>query len=177
MLLTAVIVLVHKVSGGRMSFLVSGAPWTHRFWSALFYLMVAGVLLAFGGAWAVRPWIPPAPLHVARGTLAWDVAALEPVEPRSVISVSELKSRGGVVCFTAIYAPPGLREPISHVWRKDGLVVATARLSPIRGGRAQGFRTYSRRADLGPNPVGRWVVDVLTADGQLIGRVRFEVTA
>ena len=47
MLLTAVIVLVHKVSGGRMSFLVSGAPWTHRFWSALFYLMVAGVLLAF----------------------------------------------------------------------------------------------------------------------------------
>lgn len=45
--LTAVIVLAHKISGGGMSFMVSGAPWTHRFWSALFYLLVAGAFLSF----------------------------------------------------------------------------------------------------------------------------------
>jgi hypothetical protein len=43
--LTAAIVVIHKLGGERMSFLVSGAPWTHRFWNGLFYLMIAGVLL------------------------------------------------------------------------------------------------------------------------------------
>ena len=139
-------------------------------------LAVAGAVLAFWGVTWVRPWIPPAPLHLTRGTLARGVDALEPVEPRSAISVSELRAWSGVVCFTAIYAPPGLQESISHIWRKDGVVVATARLSPIRGGRAQGYRTYSQRPDLGPNPVGAWSVEILTAHGQLIGRVRFTVT-
>ena len=45
--LTAAIVLIHKLGGQRMGFMVSGAPWTHRFWNGLFYLMVAGVLLTF----------------------------------------------------------------------------------------------------------------------------------
>lgn len=139
-------------------------------------LAAAGVLFAFWGVSEIRAWIPPAPLHLARGTLARSVSALEPVEPRSVISVEELQAWNGVVCFTAIYAPPGLEESISHVWRKDGVVVATAKLSPIRGGRAQGYRTYSRRPDLGPAPVGEWSVEILTAHGQLIGRTRFRVT-
>ncbi len=139
-------------------------------------LAAGGALLAFWGIGEIRAWIPPAPLQLAQGTLARSVNALEPVEPRSVISVSELRAWNGVVCFTAIYAPPGLEESISHIWRKDGIVVASARLSPIRGGRAQGFRTYSRRPDLGPDPIGQWSVEVLTARGQLIGRVRFTVT-
>jgi len=139
-------------------------------------LAVAGGLFAFWGISEIRAWIPPTPLHLARGTLARNVSALEPVEPRSAISVEELRAWNGVVCFTAIYAPPGLQEPISHIWRKDGVVVATARLSPIHGGRAQGYRTYSRRPDLGPNPVGQWSVEILTAHGQLIGRTRFAVT-
>ena len=137
---------------------------------------VAGSLLAFVAVVLLLEWIPPAPLHLARGTVARAVIGLEPVDPRSQISVEELSAWGGMVCFTAIYAPPGLREPITHVWRKDGVVVGTARLAPILGGRAQGYRTYSRRADLGPHPVGNWSVDVLTAHGQLIGRVRFTVT-
>jgi hypothetical protein len=31
--------------------------------------------------------------------------------------------------------------------------------------------------DLGPDPAGAWRVDVLTADGQLIGRVHLTVSA
>ncbi|MCE9625317.1 MAG: hypothetical protein K8R69_07705 [Deltaproteobacteria bacterium] len=45
-LLTALLVLAHKLTRNGMSFLVSGAPWTHWFWSGLFYLMVAGVFLS-----------------------------------------------------------------------------------------------------------------------------------
>ena len=49
-------------------------------------------------------------------------------------------------------------------------------LSPLRGGRKEGFRTYSRKTDLKPPYDGRYHVDVVTASGQLIGRLRFTVT-
>ncbi len=44
--LTALIVLAHKLSGGGMSFMVSGAPWTHRFWDALYYTFTAGAFFS-----------------------------------------------------------------------------------------------------------------------------------
>jgi hypothetical protein len=47
--------------------------------------------------------------------------------------------------------------------------------TPVLGGRSAGFRTHSRKADFGADTVGRWSVDVVTASGQLIGRVRFIV--
>jgi len=37
--------VLNKLTSGGMAFFVSGAPWTHVFWSALFFLMVAGVVL------------------------------------------------------------------------------------------------------------------------------------
>jgi hypothetical protein len=48
--------------------------------------------------------------------------------------------------------------------------------TPIRGGRRPGFRTYSRYTDLKPPVAGRYRIDVVTASGQLIGRLRFLVT-
>ena len=123
-----------------------------------------------------RSWIPPAPLHLARATLARDVSGLEPVGPvESPISAADLQAFGGLVAYTAIRAPAGLRQAIAHVWKKDGVLVATVPLSPVRGGRAEGFRTYSRKTDFGSSPEGRWAVDVVTAHGQLIGRLRFTV--
>jgi hypothetical protein len=46
----------------------------------------------------------------------------------------------------------------------------------VLGGRKDGFRTYSRKTDLKTPYEGRYHVDVLTASGQLIGRLRFTVT-
>ena len=40
-----VLAALNKLTGGATKVLVSGAPWTEVFWSALFYLMLAGVLL------------------------------------------------------------------------------------------------------------------------------------
>jgi hypothetical protein len=48
--------------------------------------------------------------------------------------------------------------------------------TPVQGGRLRGFRTYSRFTDLRPPVAGHYRVDVLTASGQLIGRLRFTVT-
>lgn len=41
-----VLAVVNRLTDGGTAFLASGAPWTQTFWSALFYLMMAGVLLA-----------------------------------------------------------------------------------------------------------------------------------
>jgi hypothetical protein len=126
--------------------------------------------------WSLRDWIPPGPLHLSATTFARSVEHLEPVEPIRKVSAAELQTWGGLVCFTAVSAPAGLREPIYHVWRKDGILVSRIALSPIRGGRPGGYRTFSKRSDLGTDPTGRWTVDVLTGQGQLIGRVRLVVT-
>ena len=116
------------------------------------------------------------PLYLTRATFAKSVIRLEPDQPASTLSAEELRAWGGVSAFSAVSAPAGLREPIYHLWRKDGAVVARIPLSPIRGGLRAGFRTYSRKTDLGQDPAGSWTVDVLTAHDQLIGRIRLEVT-
>jgi hypothetical protein len=125
--------------------------------------------------WPLRGWIPPVPLHLTRATFARSVIQLEPSQPVSSLPVDELRSWGDVAAFSAVAAPAGLREPIYHLWRKDGMVLAKIPLSPIRGGRHGGFRTYSRKTDLGQNPAGSWTVDVITAHNQLIGRIRLTV--
>jgi hypothetical protein len=101
---------------------------------------------------------------------------MEPVDPFTSVSLAQFREWGGIVAYTAVYAPAGLRETISHVWLRDGTPFGTIRLSPVLGGRTEGYRTYSWRSDLGPSPAGRWTVDAVTASGQLIGRVRFTVT-
>ena len=83
---------------------------------------------------------------------------------------------GGLAAYTAVHAPAGLHQAIEHVWRKNGQVIARVPLSPVQGGRAEGFRTWSRKSDLGTPLPGRYAVDVMTASGQLIGRLSFTVT-
>jgi hypothetical protein len=144
-------------------------PWAR----ALGVTAIAG-LGAAGLAFAVRAWIPPAPLFLARATLARDVSAGEPLSPLGpALGVDDLR---GLVAFTAVRAPAGLRQPVAHVWRRDGTIVSVVRLSPVHGGRLEGFRTYSRKTVMPAEPRGRWSVDVVTDSGQLIGRLRFRVS-
>ncbi len=147
------------------------APWRGALlWGA------AGAALAVSLLWFLRPLIPPAPLRLARSTFAQAVVRMEPVQPVGRVSVGDVRQWGGLSCFTAIVAPAGIREPVYHVWRRNGVVVATILLPPVRGGLRGGFRTNSRKLDLGKDPAGSWTVDVRTAHDQLIGRVRLTVT-
>jgi len=143
-------------------------PWRQALkTTALVGLLVAAL------AFVARAGIPPAPLFVARSALARDVAAGEPVDELGTsLSADDLR---GIVAFTAVYAPAGLRQPISHVWRREGQVVSVVKLAPIHGGRRGGFRTFSRKSVAPAEAEGRWSVDVITDSGQLIGRLRFRV--
>lgn len=146
-------------------------------WRAAVAVTVVAAGLAATTAFAVRAWIPPAPLSLARAMMAWSIAELEPAEPvTAAIRADELRARG-LVAYTAVYAPAGLSQTVRHVWRRDGEVVTVVDVATVRGGRREGFRTFSRMTVFPPEVRGRWSVDVTTASGQLIGRLRFRVFA
>jgi hypothetical protein len=141
-------------------------------------LAAGGAVVAALLVWQGRALVPPAPLFLSRAVLARDVAELEPVDavPGARIAAGTVAAWGGLTAFTAVYAPSGLWQPVEHVWTKDGVPIARVALAPVRGGRPGGFRTWSRRRDLRPPFEGRYTVDVVTASGQLIGRLAFTVT-
>lgn len=120
----------------------------------------------------VRVAIPPAPLFLADSRIAWDVGTVHSLEPPSPIPETALRGQG-LVAHTAIYAPAGLRTPVQHVWRQNGVIINVIPLT-VEGGRQEGYRTFSRKHAFPENAAGRWTVDVMTR-GQLIGRLRFRV--
>jgi hypothetical protein len=148
-------------------------------WLRAHGLAVAAAAFALVLVWFARGLVPPAPLVLARAVAARGVAQLEPVEPvdGGVVSAATVLEWGGVAAYTAVYAPAGVRQPIMHVWWRDRRPLARVILpTPVMGGRREGFRTFSRFTDLKGPVAGAYRVDVLTATGQLIGRLRFTVT-
>jgi hypothetical protein len=144
-------------------------------WATTLGALALGGGVVAGLVFTARAAIPPAPLALAQATLARDVRDYTPVEPfGGAVRAGDLT--GGVVAYTAVYAPSGLRQPIAHVWRQDGRTINVVGLSPVQGGRREGFRTFSRKSSFPADPAGRWTVDVVTTSGQLIGRLAFTVT-
>jgi hypothetical protein len=82
-----------------------------------------------------------------------------------------------VYCFTSVFLPRGIATELTHVWERydvaSGHWQETTRLSfPIRGGRSEGFRGYSWKANLSP---GSWRIRAESRGGATIGILRFEV--
>ncbi len=136
-----------------------------------------GGLAIAAAVFMARFAIPPAPMALARATFARGIAGFEPQDViAGSITAAELRASGGLIAYTAVYAPAGLSQPVTHVWRRDGRVTNVVTLSPIRGGRREGFRTFSRKTGFPDDATGRWSVDVRTTSGQLIGRLGVRVT-
>lgn len=80
-------------------------------------------------------------------------------------------------CFAAIFAPGGLRTPITHTWElydedtKTWEIQSSTTFSML-GGRADGYRGYSSHSNLS---AGEWRCNVQTSRGQLISRFSFTV--
>lgn len=95
--------------------------------------------------------------------------------PATVHSVSG----GKIYVFSAVFAPSGLSTVIRHQWQyfdpaADRWVTKSDVRFTIHGGRDGGFRGYSEKRD---PEAGSWRVNVLTAQGQIIGRTGFTVIA
>jgi len=79
--------------------------------------------------------------------------------------------------FSSIFAPTKLETEVAHKWYyydpqvdewKDRACIEY----PIVGGRNEGYRGYTFNKNLRE---GKWRVDVISADGRLIGRINFGI--
>lgn len=151
-------------------------------------VVLAGVVL-FNGLY-LQNLIPPVPLALRHGGIYRSVEpfvdgafrlAYAPPPPHRFWereeSVFAYAPGDTAYCFTAVFAPTALEKGIVHVWtvrdEATGAWVETDRRTHrITGGRDGGYRTYTFKRNLRP---GEWRVDVETADGRTLGRVRFRV--
>ena len=135
--------------------------------------------------------LPPLPIALARAEVyhsvkktgdvyiaageprPWYSALISPLSP----PVVHIAPGEALYLYSAVFAPIKFTTRIVHSWqrydaaRKRWLPVSVVSYS-INGGRDGGYRGYTVKRN--PRP-GVWRVDVATADGHLLGRVRFDV--
>lgn len=138
------------------------------------WMRVSVLLVLLTVAWFARSHIPPAGLLVKQSMITATVSAdLEPGAPLKKIPAADLAK--GIDAFVAVHAPLGLAQSVTFEWlHKDELLDRIP--ATIKGGRVEGFRTYSRKQNFPLDSLGHWTVYLRTPNGQLISRMDFEVT-
>jgi len=126
---------------------------------------IVAALLPLGVFFGAARWMPPAPLRLIESGLGTDVDR----STRTLIGPSTAFPRGTgrLHCFTAIYAPLGLREAIFHVWTRDDAPLYRATLD-VGGNRSGAWRTWSNVSASRP---GHYRCEVVTSTGQLLGQL------
>ena len=132
---------------------------------------LAGMLFVPFLFWELRGQIPAAGLAVTDARVTQTIDGLNPGTPVDRVRLEDLEQ--GIVAFAAIRAPAGLSQQIVFEWKHNG---ERERIPvEIHGGRAEGFRAYSRKHVFPADSTGLWTVDVLTPQAQLLERLRFVV--
>ncbi len=151
-------------------------------------LSIAG--LCFGiNAFYFLNLIPPIPLSLKEAGVYHSLAVISPGKyqvayedqgPLGFFKSAEdvhLTAGESLYAYSAIFSPALLNTDIVHEWQlydgKNGGWITVAEINlPVTGGSDQGYRTYSRKDNL---PAGSWRVNVKTPQGQILGRLRFNI--
>lgn len=126
---------------------------------------IVAALLPLGVFLGAARWMPPAPLRLIESGLGTDVNR----STRTLVGQATAFPRGTdrLHCFTAIYAPLGLREAIFHVWTRNDAPLYRATLD-VGGNRKGAWRTWS---NVNASRPGHYRCEVVTSTGQLLGRL------
>lgn len=131
--------------------------------------------------------IPPLPLSMKTGIIGYTVTRNATDTYNIVVEDAPwyipfreygdtVSGNESVYAFSAIYAPTDINTDIFHQWsfydETTGWTTQARLPLTIVGGRGDGYRGYSFKQNLKP---GDWRVDVITARGQIIGRMNFTV--
>ena len=139
-------------------------------WLAFFAI---ALLLALGGFMG-RIWVPPVSLWMTGSALSPALDIQRRAPQGSIALTPDALQAQGLYVYTAIRAPRGLSETITHVWYQNGERLDRIALD-ISGGREQGYRAWSHKENFPDDPRGDWRVDIMTAGGQRLGLLRFHV--
>jgi len=134
---------------------------------------LAALPIAFLLLWEFRAHIPPAGLSLKNSRMTQSIEGLRPGTEIKRIRADSLLTNG-IIAFVAIRAPAGLAQSVVFEWwhRNERLDEVPAE---IQGGNEYGWRTFTRKQNFPADPRGKWRVDVLTPQGQLICRLSFTV--
>ena len=134
--------------------------------------------------------IPPIPLSLKFRAVYHDFSRIQAIEYRGFYEeapnwefwrkrnrVFNRASNEPVFVYTEVYAPVNLGVDIYHKWQyfdstKTRWVETSSIKIPITGGRAEGFRGFSKKSNVWP---GSWRVKVTTSRGQTVGEIRFKI--
>jgi hypothetical protein len=133
---------------------------------------IVGIFAVPVGLWLLREHVPAAGLAVTDARISQTIQSLTPGPAVKVLAPVDLSR--GVVAFVAIRAPSGLAQSVIFEWRHGR--ESERIVEEIRGGNQIGWRTYSRKQKFPTDSSGKWTVHVLTPQGQLLKRLRFEVS-
>ena len=126
------------------------------------------------GAWVGRASIPPAPLAMAYGAVGHGTPGQYEVLPGKV-TVLRATQLDALRCVTQIVDPSGAPDPLLHVWRLRGQVIAVLAPTDVATDEPHSRVLRSTLATLPADPVGAWSCTVETAEEQLVGRVAWTV--
>lgn len=138
-------------------------------------LLVLWTLGSVTGAYFGRAAVPSVAMYVPYGAVGPTLMS----DGRLAIEAHVLHRAlvHDLYAVTDVVVPGGTGDRLVHVWRKDGVEVQRSTdVDPKAHGPKGTIRLQSKLADLPDDPAGPWTVDVVTSDGQLVGRVPFEVT-
>jgi len=141
-----------------------------RTWRARTVWLVS-VVVAPIVVWELRAQVPAAGLAVTRARITQTIESLNPGPAVTEVPRSALED--GVIAYAVIRAPAGLTQQVIFEWHHGGDVERIS--ETIHGGSTSGWRAFSRKKIFPVDPVGAWIVDLLTPQGQLLKRLRFEI--
>ncbi len=131
-------------------------------------VFLLGIAIFFVLLWFGRSLIPPSPLKLNRAVACVEI---ENYRPRNPFNRAKADVVPEVYFYSSVFAPRGLAERINHIWYHNGRKLLSISLSEIKGGRKEGFGTWSRRLIL--EGQGHYTVEVWTDGGQLLGTGNF----
>lgn len=134
---------------------------------------MAAVLVSLLALWLLRANVPPAGLSLKYSRITQSLEGLRPGPALTRVDAQTLLTEGAVA-FVSIRAPAGLAQSVVFEWWHRGERLDQVPAG-IEGGSEAGWRTYTRKHNFPADPRGRWRVDVLTPQGQLICRLPFVV--
>lgn len=153
------------------------------------FVRIASIFLVFNALYFLNI-IPPIPLALKFRAVYHDFYRIQTIEYRGKYELpptwefwkkhSHIFHRASgepVYVYSEVYAPVNLSTDIYHEWQyfdasKTRWVTVDRIRIPITGGRAEGFRGFSKKVNVWN---GSWRVKVTTARGQTLGQLNFKI--
>lgn len=123
-----------------------------------------------------RPFLPPAPLRLIGVEFGREFQK-ESLQVESPLAELRPATSVRLYVLTAIKAPLGLKEKVSHRWYQNGKLICASPFYHMTGGRELGFRLWTSCSFKSIGPGSDLRLDLETEGGQLIGRARLKAAA